>query len=154
MAMIIGRSKIGVTATRDGGTEAQLATARALLRYHAYPGSELHEGHCIGGDEQLSELAKEYGYEVHAHPGVGINGVDKNRSANGAGHYDRIYPELPHLERNKIIVDLSDFIMAMPKQFDEQFRGSGTWHAIRYARSVGKRLVIIWPDGSASGENL
>jgi len=41
----------------------------------------------------------------------------------------------------------------MPKGKVEEWRGSGTWATIRYARKVGKPVTIIYPDGEIQEEN-
>lgn len=52
----------------------------------------------------------------------------------------------PHLERNRAIVDYTDIMVAAPKGFREEVR-SGTWYTVRYARKIGKRCIIVHPDG-------
>jgi predicted Rossmann fold nucleotide-binding protein DprA/Smf involved in DNA uptake len=52
---------------------------------------------------------------------------------------------LPYLERNHAIVNESDFLIAAPDG-PETLR-SGTWATVRYARKVGKRVLVIMPNG-------
>jgi len=44
-------------------------------------------------------------------------------------------------------VNECDVLIAAPGEFVERKRGSGTWGTVRYARKLGRPLVIIWPDG-------
>ena len=44
-----------------------------------------------------------------------------------------------------MLVDACEVLLATPKG-PEKLR-SGTWATVRYARKVGKRIVIIEPDG-------
>jgi hypothetical protein len=48
---------------------------------------------------------------------------------------------------NRAIVDHSDALLACPPIVDEDPR-SRTWAAVRYARKVGKTIVVVYPDGS------
>jgi len=45
-------------------------------------------------------------------------------------------------------VDETEWLWAIPGEFKEVLR-SGTWSTIRYARKKGKKVLIIWPDGSS-----
>jgi len=48
------------------------------------------------------------------------------------------------LERNKLIVDNCDKLIATPKEFEHTLR-SGTWNTIRYAWKTKKEVLIIPP---------
>jgi hypothetical protein len=56
-----------------------------------------------------------------------------------------------HLQRNRNIVDAVQVMIACPRGFEEELR-SGTWATIRYARKVGRKLYIIYPDGRVDEE--
>ncbi|HXD86623.1 MAG TPA: hypothetical protein VN641_09025 [Urbifossiella sp.] len=47
---------------------------------------------------------------------------------------------------NRKIVDDSDVVLACPPVMVEEFR-SRTWSAVRYARQIGKPVVVVLPDG-------
>jgi len=135
--------KVGVTATREGLAPPQ---ARSLFRFfkHLKPG-ELHEGACIGGDEQAWIMAKSLGWHTVAHPGQvppALRGRVLDR--------DEIRLERPPLERNRKIVDETEELVALPKG-PEELR-SGTWSTVRYARRLGRQITIIWPDGAVTVE--
>lgn len=137
--------KIGFTGTRNGMTEAQKNAFEDYLISLCFgkSGDEFHHGDCVGADEQSQEIAEIYGGAdnfLHIHP-CNL----KEQRANCVG--DIVYDELPPLERNKIIVDSCDILVAAPKGFEEELR-SGTWSTIRYARKIGRQIVIILPDGS------
>lgn len=53
----------------------------------------------------------------------------------------------PPLERNRTIVDTTDFMIGTPGEGSEVLR-SGAWSTLRYARRCGKKIVIVFPDGS------
>ena len=54
--------------------------------------------------------------------------------------------EKPYLDRNKDIVDETNILMACPNKAEEVQR-SGTWSTVRYARKVGKAVLIVYPSG-------
>lgn len=60
---------------------------------------------------------------------------------------DFTYPEKDYLDRNRDIVNCTDILITCPSGYTEKLR-SGTWATIRYARKIGKTVVIIFPDGS------
>ena len=47
-----------------------------------------------------------------------------------------------------LILYIADQMFAAPAQREQRLH-SGTWATIRYARHVGKPLLIIYPDGTA-----
>lgn len=47
---------------------------------------------------------------------------------------------------NRKIVDESDVVLACPPVMVEEFR-SRTWAAVRYARQLGKSVIVVLPDG-------
>lgn len=65
--------KIGVTGTREGATENQLAAIRSFLqttRSILTEVPELHHGDCCGVDGQVAAIAKELGYVIVCHPPI------------------------------------------------------------------------------------
>jgi len=62
-----------------------------------------------------------------------------------------LHPCRPHLDRNRPIVDSCDVLLACPHGPEEP--RSGTWATIRYARKVGRKIFVFWPDGKVTGEN-
>ena len=131
---------IGFTGTREGMTEAQRTTVFELLRQ----ARTLHHGDCVGADADADRIARQQKMQVVSHPPSderlrAFCTADETRSAK------------PYLARNRDIVNESELLLATPSQDAEQQRG-GTWFTVRYARSVGKPTVIVWPDGSYSLE--
>jgi hypothetical protein len=136
---------IGITATRNGMSEKQQTRLANVFREHLKAGNQivLHHGDCIGGDEQADSIARSVGREypdsvmVTIHPPIN----DKYRAfcyQESAG--DIQYPEKHYIARDHDIVDAVDEMYGGPKDHNkEEFRGSGTWTTIRYARERMKR---------------
>lgn len=103
--------------------------------------TEAHHGDCHGADtifHWVIEYARPEA-KLHIHPPKD----DKKRSYC-IGHV--VYEMKPYLERNRDIVDSCDVLIACPRTLEEEVR-SGTWATVRYARKVGKPIVILWKDG-------
>ena len=135
--------KLGITATRTGLTEDQIDSFYALIRL-GKP-NEVHDGDCFGGDTECHNIVrKEFPlcYMV-GHPPT----EERYRKFN---KYDMSYMPKPYLERNDDIIDLVDEMIALPKEMKEPKtkRGGGTWATIRHARKKGRKLTIIYPDGT------
>lgn len=143
---------IGFTGTRYGMTNAQRRVVDFTLADIIGGDVKLrvvaHHGDCVGADAKFHELARQYGCAVCIHPPT-----DTTRAANipecvnlDGTRVVRLAP-LPYMARNREIVDASDFVIATPAEMVEQERG-GTWSTICYARRAGKRLVVVYPDGT------
>lgn len=136
--------QVGFTATREGLSEHQAA---AVVRILADPlVTRVHHGDCIGGDAQIHMIARSAKRKIAIHPPID----DSQRahcSLGPEGGY--VHPPREYIQRNHDIVHASDRMVACPSSKVEAFRGSGTWATIRYARSIGKPLEIIYPDGES-----
>lgn len=135
--------KLGMTASRNGMTPQQKVVFRVLL----LRGNELHDGDCIGGDSDGFHIAKDEGLRTVSHP----CNIARYRANNP---HDETREVLPPLDRNRNIVGETAELFACPKGFKEEWRGSGTWAAIRLARApiFRRPLVIIWPSGNTQIE--
>ncbi len=102
----------------------------------------LHHGDCIMADEMAAELARRISFKLHGHPPEldGYRAFVKN---------DKEEQPLPYLERNRALVNSVSRLIALPDTMKERLR-SGTWATVRYARKQGKKITIIWPDGTVS----
>jgi hypothetical protein len=140
--------KIGFTGTREGMTDVQEHEFRAWVQ--ASPRiAEFHHGCCIGADEQAVNVIREElggSVVVHGHPGDWPPLTSKEAVATS----HPMHPCRPNLERNRLIVEACEVLIACPKG-PEELR-SGTWATVRAARYRRKHIVIILPNGLVTEE--
>jgi len=136
---------IGFTGTRKGLTSAQQNCLGAVIRLNAPDQIEAHHGLCGGADNSfhhlVAELYKEVDRKIVGHPPI-----DKKDYVHNA--CDEMRAAKDFLVRNHDIVDETEILIACPKGKESQ--RSGTWSAIRYAKSQRRPVTIIWPDGSVA----
>lgn len=136
------RYKIGFTGTKEGMTELQKDNFREIFSWYLrdfLDDLEFHQGQCIGADEEALEIVQSFGgVWTVSHPPV-----DKARTHSLI--CDEVRPELPFLDRNHVIVDSVDVLLAAPKTRKEELR-SGVWATVRYARKVKRPLEMVWPN--------
>jgi hypothetical protein len=133
--------KLGFTGTRDGITNIQLKSLEwwlDLLKFKAI----INHGDCYGADKECHNLAIKLNYYIIIHPPT-----REQYRAHCKGNEER--EPKSYLERNRNIVDNCKLLIATPKN---RIETGGTWFTINYAREIGKRLVIIYPDGREEKE--
>lgn len=135
---------VGFTGTRKGMTFVQRRTLRDLL--WDIKATDFEHGDCVGADEQAHAIANVNRTRIHIRP---CTITDQRAFCITRLGIDIHYPPKPPIERNHDIVDASHVLIATPGEMAEQLR-SGTWSTVRYARKRGKRVIIIFPDGSVS----
>lgn len=126
-------TNVGISGTRHGANATQLYEIKTLLMDFKEQGAKnFRHGDCIGVDVEAADIARKLGYFIIIHPGP--FGVGSKT--------DIILGRLPFLDRNKIIVDMSDVMLIVPYTNKEILR-SGTWATYRYAqkKSVPVRMV-------------
>jgi hypothetical protein len=130
---------LGITGTRDGPRPAQTAATLKFMR-GLKPYRVVHGG-APGFDMIAHGIAEALRVrEIEVHPST----VRSQSIIAGAGVV--VYPELPPLERNHVIVKRVYGLLACPKTDDEELR-SGTWATVRYAREAGVPVYLIKQDG-------
>lgn len=135
--------RVGVTGTREGLTSHQYRAGCRLLSDIASMSEicpELHFGDCVGADSELYSIAHSMRYWTVAHPPE-VSGYRAHCPA------DQVLLPKSYLERDRDIVDDTDVLLVFPKGFIESKFG-GTWYTVRYARRVGRSVLIVWPDGT------
>lgn len=137
---------IGFTGTQNGMTDRQKGGVRRALAVHWKLPATFHEGDCVGADVEAAEIAFEAAWKIVVHPPV-----DGKKRAFYAPPNSMVLPKKPYLERNRDIVDACDLLLAAPQWVEK--RRSGTWATIRYADSIGRPIVIFYPNGDIEWRN-
>lgn len=140
--------RIGMTGTRKGMTHAQAERFMDGLDIFkaVEPNLVLIHGDCVGADCHAWMIATAKHIHTVAYPSTS----DPKWHANTPSTVRT--ERCGSLTRNRLIVEHCDVLYAFPPTMEEEPRG-GTWYTIRHARTFGRKLNIIWPDGSASHEN-
>lgn len=134
--------KVGMTGTRFGLTEPQFEAFQRVLPWVTI--TEFHHGDCVGADAEIATFLKQEqpSIRIVCRPCT----ITKARAYTEA---DETHEPIGPLDRNQLIVDSVEMMLAFPGKMAEQQR-SGTWFTIRYARRQGTPLAIFWPDGSVT----
>ena len=132
--------KVGFTGSRNGMTLLQRELFIKLLTDTNIDTKilidEFHVGDCVGSDTDAFNLIKEHvsGCKTFGH-------IPSNKSMRSYLHYDVTEKPIDYLKRNQHIVNACDVLIATPEGA-ETLR-SGTWATIRYARKIGKKVIIL-----------
>jgi hypothetical protein len=130
---------VGFTGTQVGMTAEQKGELREGLSSLISRGRRVrfHEGDCIGADAEAAAIARELGCWIVSHPPS-----DPKKRAFFKADEER--KPKPYLVRNGDIVTECSIVYAAPRNRVEQFRGSGTWTTVRYARRANRLLVMLF----------
>ncbi len=133
--------KLGFSGTRQGMSPQQKDTFFQLV--NALEVDKFHHGCCIGSDQDAHLIVRglPMSVEVVGHPPI-------NESLMAQVRCDYRRPPGSYLKRDADIVRETNELIATPRTCHEIKRGSGTWYTIREAKRQGKRVTIIFPDGS------
>lgn len=134
---------MGITGTRWGWTPEQEAKFAVTVMTNVPWLKEFHHGMCSGVDTQAHDVIRRWpGIRIIGHPSV-----DKTHQVER--DCDELREEKTHFARNRDIVNETDGLVVVPAQMEHQPKG-GTWYTHDYALKVGKPVLVIWPDGSAT----
>ncbi|MFA5937558.1 MAG: hypothetical protein WC822_06810 [Candidatus Paceibacterota bacterium] len=126
----------GFTGTRRGMSDEQkYGLLRTLLADGG--GSVFHHGDCVGADAEAHRIARDARCIIFVHP----PSVRKYRAFCIVASSPYIWKPKPYLQRNRDIVDICDVLIAAP--YDDNRANSGTWYTINYAKSKGKKIIIL-----------
>ena len=129
--------QVSFTGTAKGMTDAQKKTFKKLIiKLDPY---SFNHGDCVGSDSEACNIVYNLRTIIICHPPL-------NNYKRAFTSADQFRLPKPYLERNKDIVDEGDILIATPKGFKEELR-SGTWATIRYAKKLGRKICIIYPNG-------
>jgi hypothetical protein len=142
---------VGFTGASSGTTEWQQAQLALLLVLLRTDGEDwfIH-GLCTGADEEIAAIASKIGYRLEGRPGRPV-GAPARSLIFSDREFDVPGGKTPELTRNGDIVRVCEILLCAPSGFEE-IRRSGTWSAIRRARSWHRERIIVWPDGTKMTE--
>ena len=135
---------LGFTGTHKGWTTEQAYSAECAIEHLRKEFLWMHNGDRIGSDAQAARLWQSKDGFIYLHPPI----IDTKRAFIQA---EKTGLRLSYLERNEIIISMSDCLLATPGEMTEQLR-SGAWSTVRYARKSGIKIVFVYPDGSTFHE--
>lgn len=141
---------IGVTGTKAGATPQQLLASfeliEAVVKEHGVKRVRVHQGLCIGFDEQITRRVKEYwpNLIICGHPPL-----NESRMADIADLCTYLKPPGEYLARDRDIVHHSpELIIGAPRNYKYQSHGSGTWYTLRFAAKLKREARVVFRDGS------
>lgn len=127
--------KVGFTGTRDGMNDFQKQKFIECLQELCI--SEFHHGDCVGADSDAHDIIRTLypSVKIVIHPPI-----ENGQRAYKMG--DEILLEYSYLERDRNIVDITEFLIGAPLVNDIKSFG-GTWYTLRYAMKLTKPYVIL-----------
>jgi len=129
----------GFTGTRAGMSENQKKALSLLVCDQSTATAIFHHGGCHGADCEAHWIVGPHAAR-YVHPGD----EDQHRKWTIRSDYAVVCHWKPYLERNHDIVDVCEVLIAAPSSLTEELR-SGTWATIRYARKIGRPVIILDP---------
>lgn len=138
---------LAFTGTKKGVTPLQrLELHRTLLRFRDDGFLWMHNGDCVGADYEAANVWYGYNGKIMLHPPI-----KDNYRADFTKAWIVCEPQ-DYLVRDKHMVECSELLVATPRGYNEERRGSGTWATIRHARKLRLRVLIIYPNGTTENE--
>ncbi len=148
---------IGVTGSRHGANEVQLATLRQIIveithrEWNSSTRLVLHHGDCHGVDAQVAGMVAALSWELHVHP------PDNDRYRAYVPAHVAEEP-LPYLTRDRNIVTACSLLIAAPNRTFDVYasyeRGDGgTAYTVKHAMTRGRPTWIVWPTGGIEKVN-
>jgi len=134
--------KLGFSGTRHGMTQRQRNVFTNYIKRERP--TILDHGGCIGGDAQAHAITR---YVLRLACLVNVWPTDGEwcaRIPESEGVV--VHDPMPPLDRNRVIVNRVDVMFIAPLTAFEQIR-SGTWATYRYARTVGRQVIVCTPEG-------
>jgi hypothetical protein len=133
---------LGFTGTRYDLTNAQRGGIYDFMV--AFPPrsgpAELAHGDRVNGDAWAHGCGMDLGYIVHVHPPISAR-----YRAYCTGHHN--HRAASYRTRNWRIATHCSELLAAPLLPEADSPRSGTWMTVRMARSLGKPITLVWPDG-------
>jgi hypothetical protein len=139
--------KIGFTGTQTGMTEQQKHLIKDFIQRNKKRIDEVHHGDCIGADKDFHKIARHELIPTVIHPPVNNS---KRAFCQGS-----VRDPKPYLERNQDIINECALLIATPKDFQrpDSLKGQGTWYTVTHTEKRGKKVLIVYPDGTTEQLN-
>lgn len=133
---------LGITGSREGFTNEQWKAFTEFVDglLSRNPIHYFHQGQCVGVDVEAAKYLAEKQVLIVSHPPINKASVDESPI-----HFTR--EDKTYFERNRDIVDESDFMLVVPNTMQHRSYG-GTWYTHDYAVKQNKPLCIIYPNGT------
>lgn len=146
---------VGFTGTRQGMTEQQKSCLSGVLVADRQQLERYLHGGAPGADEESHYVALFDAIippnNIEVYPASDHRREFWRSIFISSGMNSVLHPVRPPLERDRVIAQRCDQLIACPVGMREQNR-SGTWATVRYARIAKKPVVIIFPDGTVRRE--
>lgn len=130
---------VGFSGTRQGPTRSQHEAMQWFLA--GMPMTRFVHGGAVHCDTFAHDIVRRFhaGIVIEVHPAT----VGFRNPVFGADI--ELFPELPPLERNRVIVRRIHGLLAVPASDHEG--DSGTWATVRYGREIGLPIYIVQQSG-------
>ncbi len=139
--------RMGFTGTSQGMSDAQKARVAQILNW--YQPDEADHGLCIGADAEFHGIVRNElpsRCKIFGHPPI----IRRKMAIWLEDKCDFLFQPGDYHDRDRDIVDRTQMMVAtvlMP-----EYRRSGTWTTIRYARKENKHTLIVMRDGTVLEE--
>jgi hypothetical protein len=137
------------TGSQKGTTELQYLTLEKLIQ-DLSPDEACH-GLCIGADYQFHQLCRKKDVSLRGYPGD----ILSKRAEIPESEFSYLAsPKNPLVRNRDMVAHITTYphsegqLIVCPKEDYEVLR-SGTWAAVRAARSYGINIQYIWPSDGA-----
>jgi len=139
---------ISFTGTASGMNATQMTNVINLINKQKPKITKCVHGDCVGADTDFHNIVTKLGLGdlIEIHPCTIHN-------KRGYNHAPKVYDAIGPLDRNKIMVQRAHLVVGTPGTDTEIIR-SGTWHSIRYAKKLGRPLLVLYPSGAIEAFNL
>ena len=105
----------------------------------------MENGDCINADHYMARVWRaSFKGKVYGHP-------PDNPIRRAFFDFDDRDDPLPYGKRDQVIVDRSLLLVGAPRR--PEYTRSGTWMTVRMARRKGIPIILVWPDGTVTGES-
>lgn len=145
---------IGFTGNQLGMSRRQMKVFKTIMMNLLMNVRTFQHGGCIGSDKQAHDIIFEIRNNISINltyplsENVKIIVRPSNNLAKRADCVldagDELLDEKPPLERDMDIAKNCDILFVTPRTLREE-RRSGTWATVRYARKLGKMVVVLDP---------